>query len=89
VGVQGDPVAATAPDLILGGGQEPGSKAGTALVVADPQQLDVPASAPRPPVKPRAQVPAVRAGRDGQQAGVIEAGDGGVERVDLPVKPFP
>src|SRR5256885_11517350 len=89
VGVEGDPVTATAPDLILGGGQEPASQAAAALVVANPQQLDVAAAAPRPPVQPRVQVTVVRAGCDGKQAGVIVAGGGGVEGVDLLVKPFP
>ena len=49
VRAQGHPVAAAAPDLGFGGGQEPGAQAGAALVVAHPQQLDVTAAAPGPP----------------------------------------
>jgi pimeloyl-ACP methyl ester carboxylesterase len=89
VGVEGNPVAAAAPDLSLGGGQEPGSQAVPALVVADPQQLDVAAPAPCPPGQPRAQVPVVPAGRDGQQAGVVVASGSHVEGDDLLIKPLP
>src|SRR5690242_13975068 len=89
VSVQGDPVTAAALDLGLGGGQEPGPQAVTALVAPDPEQLDIAAPAPRPPVQPRVQLTIVPAGREGQQAGVVVAGGGGVEGADLLIKPFP
>src|SRR5262249_6492164 len=56
VGAQRDPIAATAPDLGLGGGQQPGPQARTALVFSHPEQLDITAPAPRPPVQARASV---------------------------------
>src|SRR5215467_15667221 len=52
VGAQGHPVAAAAPDLGFGRGEEPGAQAATALVVSHPEQVDVAAPAPRPPVEP-------------------------------------
>src|SRR5262249_60631067 len=65
VGAQGHPVAAATADLGFGCGEEPGSQATTALVVAYPQQVDVAAPAPRPPVEPRAQVTTIPADRYG------------------------
>src|SRR5438876_6039679 len=88
VGAQGHPVAAAAPDLGFGGGQEPGSQAVTALVVPHPQQVDVAAPAPRPPVESRAQVTAVPADGDTQHAGVMVTGDLRVEGADLLTKAF-
>src|SRR4029077_12420112 len=88
MGVQGDPVAAAVPDLGFGGGQEPGSQARTALVVSHPEQVDVAAPAPGPPVEPRAQVTVVPADRDAQHAAIIVAGDGGVEGADLLIEAF-
>src|SRR6266516_6056877 len=70
VGAQGHPVAAAAPDLGFGGGEEPGAQAATALVVAHPEQVDVAAAAPRPAVEPRAQVIIVPVDRDRQQTAV-------------------
>src|SRR5215468_6214938 len=89
VGAQGHPVAAAAPDLGFGRGEEPGSQATTALVVSHPEQVDVAAPAPRPPVEPREQVTMIPADRDRQQTAVMVAGGGGVEGADLLIKAFP
>src|SRR5215468_9696605 len=86
VGAQGHPVAAAAADLSFGCGQEPGSQAIAALVVSHPEQVDVAAPAPRPPVEPRAQVTAIPADGHAQQAAVMVAGGGGVEGADLLIK---
>src|SRR5690349_4059256 len=88
MGVQGHPVAAAAQDLGLGRGEEPGSQASTALVVPHPEQVDVAAPAPRPPVEPRAEVTIVPTHSHAQHAAVMVAGGGGVEGVDLLVEAF-
>src|SRR4029077_18979974 len=81
-------VAAAAQDLALGRGQEPGSQAAAALVVSYPEQVDVAAPAPGPPVESREQVTVVPADRDAQHAAVMVAGDGGIEGVDLFIEAF-
>src|SRR5690348_6120402 len=86
VGAQGHAVAAAAPDLGFGRGEELGAQATTALVVAHPEQVDVAAPTPRPPVEPRAQVTTVAADHDRQQTAVMVAGDGRVERAELLIK---
>src|SRR5262249_25018304 len=63
VGAQGGLTAATAPDLVLGGGQQPGAQAAPAMVGSYPEELEEAAPAPRPPEQPRAQVTCVPARR--------------------------
>src|SRR6266566_489010 len=88
VGVEGYPVAAAAPDLGFGRGQESGSQAGTALVVSHPEQVDIAAPAPRPPVEPRTQVTVIPEHGHAQHAAVMVAGGGGVEFADLLIEAF-
>ena len=66
VGAQGHLIAATARDLLLGGGQEPSAQATPTQVRPDPEQVNVTAPAPRPPEQPRAQVTAVFADGDAE-----------------------
>ena len=49
MGTQGHLAAATAPDLLLPRGQEPGAQAGSAMVFLHPEKVDVATSTPRPP----------------------------------------
>src|ERR1051325_2266705 len=56
MGAQGHAVAAAAPDLGFGGAQQAGTQAQAALVVPHPEQVDVAAAAPGPPVQAAAQI---------------------------------
>src|SRR5262249_27206390 len=85
-GAQDHLVAAAARRLLLRGGQEPAAQAGPALARTDPEQVDVPAPAPRPPEQPRAQVTAVIADGDAHQPAVEVAGRHAVEGLDLLVE---
>src|SRR5690242_10203873 len=88
VGVQGHPVTATAHDLGFSRSQQPGPQARTALIVAHPEQVDVTAPAPRPPVEPCEQVTVVPADGHAQHLAIMVTGDGCIEGADLLVKPF-
>src|SRR5690349_14926260 len=86
MGAQGHPVAAAAPDLGFGGGQQVGAQAEAALAAPHPEQIDVAAPAPGPPVQAAAQVAVVPADGHAQHAGVLVAAGGGVEGTDLLVE---